>query len=153
MAKHTPREVVEQILENASTMTINQMVTNYGVKYQTVRLILKRNSTKAKRSGGISKESLEEALSEGPLGIKGLAEKLDVSPYMVCRALKTHGIVVGRKPHTRSRLREGCRSFKILGYIIANPTVSLNNIAIEFNCSREFIGQVAAKARQEGIIK
>jgi hypothetical protein len=152
MAKHTPKEVVEQILANASTMTINEMVASYGVKYQTVRLILKRNSVTAKNKG-ISKEQIDNALSEGPLGLLGLAEKLNVSVYTVSRALRTHGMVVGRKPHTRSRLREGCRAFKVLGYMIANPTVALHSIAIEFNCSREFVGQVAAQARQEGIIK
>jgi hypothetical protein len=82
-----------------------------------------------------------------------LADKHNANYPAMAAALRKIGIRAKRKQTTKRRLSNGGRSFKILGYIIANPEVNLTVIAEQFNCTREYVSQIDATARQEGIIK
>jgi DNA-binding IscR family transcriptional regulator len=50
-------------------------------------------------------------------------------------------------------MSNGGRAFKILGYLMANPEMNFTAVAEQFNCTREYVSQIEAIARQEGIIK
>lgn len=101
----------------------------------------------------IPKEKIEEALKDGWLPVMQLSQKVGATYYKVNQALIHHGILRGRKPTTRNRIREGNRAFKVLGYIMANPEMSLQAVGKKFNCTREFVSQIEAMGRNEGIIK
>jgi len=82
-----------------------------------------------------------------------LAEKHNANYPAMAAALRRSGVRAKRKKTTKRRLSNGSRSFKILGYIMANPEMNLTVIAEQFNCTREYVSQIDAIARQEGIIK
>jgi len=82
-----------------------------------------------------------------------LADKYNANYPAMAAALRKSGIRAKRKKTTKRRLSNGSRSFKILGYIMANPEMNLTVIAEQFNCTREYVSQIDAIARQEGIIK
>jgi len=82
-----------------------------------------------------------------------LAEKHEASYPAMAAALRRSGIRAKRKKTTKRRLSNGGRSFKILGYIMANPEMNFTVIAEQFNCTREYVSQIDAIAREEGIIK
>lgn len=138
-------------------MDITQLHERYGIKKGTLRALLYRNKLKPAKPDParllIPKERFAEVLANGWLSTKELCERLDATYPTIIRSLKAHGIVRGRKPTVRNRLREGNRAFKVLGYIMANPETSHEAIAKQFLCTREYVGHVEAMARQEGIIK
>jgi hypothetical protein len=157
MGKFTKKETVDAILWDSRSMDITQLHQKYGMKKGTLRALLYRNKLKPAKPDPnrflIPKEKFMEVLANGWLSTKELCERLDASYSTIMRSLKAHGIVKGRKPSVRHRLREGSRIFKVLGYIMANPEMPHEAVATQFLCTREFVGQVEAMARQEGIIK
>lgn len=82
-----------------------------------------------------------------------LADKYNANYPAMAAALRKSGIRAKRKKTTKRRLSNGSRSFKILGYLMANPEINLTVIAEQFNCTREYVSQIDATAREEGIIK
>ena len=68
-------------------------------------------------------------------------------------ALRKTGIRAKRKRTTKRRMTTGGRAFKVLGYMMTNPEMNHNVVAEQFNCTREYVSQIEAIARQEGIIK
>ena len=157
MGKFTSKEKTDAILWDSRSMDINQLHEKYGMLKTTIRNILYRNKLKPKKPDPhrllIPKEKLEEVFKDGWLSTKELCERFGKSYPTIIRSLKAYGIVSGRKPTVRSRIREGNRSFKILGYIMANPEMSFNTVAKQFLCTKEFVSQIDAMARKEGIIK
>ena len=157
MGKFTKKETVDSVLWDSKSMDITQLHEKYGIKKGTLRALLYRHKLKpAKRDSNrflIPKERFAEVLANGWLSTKELCKHLDASYPTVIKSLKAHGIVQGRKPSVRHRLREGSRIFKVLGYIMANPEMPHETVAKQFLCTREFVGQIEAMARQEGIIK
>jgi len=82
-----------------------------------------------------------------------LAEKHDASYPAMAAALRRSGIRAKRKKTTKKRLINGSRAFKVLGYLMANPETNFTVAAEQFNCTREYVSQIDAIARQEGIIR
>ena len=96
---------------------------------------------------------LPTEIQENPeITIGELAEKNGVNYHAMAAALRKTGIRAKRKRTTKRRM-QGSRAFKVLGYIMANPEMNHNFIAEQFNCTREYVSQIEAIARQEGIIK
>lgn len=157
MGKFTKKETVDSILWDSKSMDITQLHEKYGIKKSTLRALLYRHGLKPTKPNPsrflVSKEVLAEALANGWLSTEQLCQKLGKSYPTIMRSMKFHGIVRGRKPTVRHRLKDGNRAFKVLGYIMANPEMSHEAVATQFLCTREFVGQVEAMARQEGIIK
>ena len=96
---------------------------------------------------------LPQEIEQNPdITISELAEKHNASYHAMAAALRKSGIRAKRKRTTKRRMAGG-RAFKVLGYMMANPEMNHNAIAEQFNCTREYVGQLEAIARQEGIIK
>jgi len=82
-------------------------------------------------------------------------EELSVMHGVSEQSIRTAVRAVGKRLRKRAVLRRtyrAPRSFKILGYIIRNPETNHAVVADIFSCSREFVSQVEASARTEGII-
>lgn len=157
MSKFTPQETVDSILWDSKSMDVKQLSQKYGVHGGTIRAMLRRHGLKPIKPDPqrfiIPKEKLEATLANGWMGIYDLAAEFGCSYAKVNKSLKFHGILRGRKPTVRHRLRDGNRAFKVLGYIMANPELALEFVAKQFNCTREYVSQIDAMARKEGIIK
>ena len=154
MGKFTSKEKTDAILWDSRNLTVSQISEKYRMNKVTVRALLRRNGAKPlKKSSILPKEVLAEVLKDGWLSSEEMCKRCNVSYHIVNKSLKAHGIIKGRKPTVRNRLHNGGRAFKILGYIMANPEMPLDLIAKQFLCTKEFVGQVEAMARQEGIIK
>jgi hypothetical protein len=153
----TPKEKVDLIIWDSSSLTVKQLASKYMIKEGTIRFMLRKNKITPFKPDPISKlvpkEELEALLANGWLGIHDMAATLNYSYHIVKKSLLFHGILKGRKPHTRNRIREGNRAFKVLGYIMANPEMPLEVVSKQFNCTREYVSQIDAMARQEKIIK
>lgn len=149
-----PKETTKALLADSKDMSVNQLHAKYLVKKPTIRNILKRNGIKLLRPKKlIPKEQLAEALKDGWLTGKELCLRCNSTHYTVMQSLKSYGIIQGRKPSVRTRVKESTRSFKVLGYVMANPELSHDAVAKQFLCTKEYVGHVEAMARQEGIIK
>ena len=97
---------------------------------------------------------LPQEIEQNPdITIGELAEKHGVKYGAMAQALRKNGIRAKRKKTTKRRMSNGGRAFKILGYLMANPEMNFAAIADQFNCTREYVSQIEAIARQEGIIK
>ena len=97
---------------------------------------------------------LPKDIEENPeITIGELAVKHGANYHAMASALKRTGIRAKRKKTTKRRMSNGGRAFKVLGYMMNNPELNHNAIAEQFNCTREYVGQIEAIARQEGIIK
>ena len=97
---------------------------------------------------------LPTEIQENPeITIGELAEKHEASYPAMAAALRRTGIRAKRKKTTKKRMVNGSRAFKILGYLMANPEMNFTVVAEQFNCTREYVSQIDAIARQEGIIK
>jgi hypothetical protein len=97
---------------------------------------------------------LPTEIQENPeITIGELAVKHGASYFAMASALKRTGIRAKRKKTTKRRMSNGGRAFKILGYLMANPEMNFTVVAEQFNCTREYVSQIEAIARQEGIIK
>lgn len=144
-------------MADAASLDIRALVEKYGLQDGTIRAILRRNNVGVKKPNParllIPKEKLEAILANGWLPISELGKLCGCSYAKVKKSLVAHGILRGRKPTTRNRIHQATRSFQVLGYIMANPSLELDNIAKEFNCTREYVSQIEAMARKEGIIK
>jgi hypothetical protein len=151
------KEITDLILWDSKSLTVRQLSEKYSVKGGTIRAFLRKNSVAVLKANPndrlVPKEKLESLLANGWMGVYDLAAACNCGYHIVKKSLTTHGILKGRKPHTRNRVREGNRAFKVLGYLMANPEMALEAIGKKFNCSREFVSQVDAMARKEGIIK
>lgn len=102
----------------------------------------------------INTSILPTDIQENPeITIGELAEKHNANYPAMAAALRRSGIRAKRKRTTKKRLYEGGRAFKVLGYIMANPEMNFAVIGEHFNCSREYVSQIDAIARNEGIIK
>jgi len=157
MGKFTKKETVDSILWDSRSMDISQLHEKYGVAKGTIRAMLYRYGLKPQKPSPsryfIPKEKLEAVLANGWMTIQGLEEALGCKYPVIKKSMGFHGLLRGRKPHTRSRLREGNRAFKVLGYLMANPEMTHEAVAKQFNCTRELVSQIEAMARKEGIIK
>ena len=97
---------------------------------------------------------LPTEIEENPeITIGELAEKHGAKYGAMAQALRKNGIRAKRKKTTKRRMSNGGRAFKILGYLMANPEMNFAAVAEQFNCTREYVSQIEAIARQEGIIK
>lgn len=102
----------------------------------------------------INKSIIPAQIEENPeITIEELAKKHGANYHAMASSLKRSGIRVRRKRTTKKRLINGSRAFKVLGYLINNPEMNFAVIAEQFNCTREYVSQIEAIARQEGIIK
>ena len=154
MGKFTSKEITDAILWDSHKLTVSQISEKYRMNKVTVRALLRRNGAKPlKKSSILPKEVLAEALKDGWLSSEELCKRCNSSYYIVNKSLKAYGIIQGRKPTVRHRLYQSNRTFKVLGYIMANPEMALDAVSKQFLCTREFVSQIEAMARQEGIIK
>lgn len=157
MGKFTKKETVDSILWDSRSMDITQLHEKYGIRKATLRALLYRHNLKPQKPDPsrflISKERLAEVLADGWLSTAELCKRCNASYPTIRKSLKAHGIIRGRKPTVRNRLRQGNRAFKVLGYLMANPETTHEAVAKQFLCTRELVSQVEAMARQEGIIK
>lgn len=156
MGQSTSKQTVDAILWDSQSMDITQLHEKYAIKKVTLRAMLYRNKRKPMKPNPsrllIPKEKFQEILKDGWLSTKELCERCGKSYPTVIRSMRAHGIVKGRKPTVRHHAHSS-RTFKVLGYLMANPEMSHTAIAKQFLCTREFVGQVEAMSRKEGIIK
>ena len=157
MAKHTPLPTINKILAECSISTIDELSERYSLKTATIRGILRRHGLTAKKPDParfyIPKEKLEEVLSGGWMTLLDMAKALDCAPSKVTSSMKYHGLQRGRRTYTRNRVRKSTGIIKVLAAILNNPEKPLNQIAQELMVTREYVSQIDAQARQEGIIK
>lgn len=154
MSKSISKEVMNSILLDSHSLDIPQLGEKYGLSDFAIRKILWRSFKKPKKEPRLlSREVLLNALKDGWLSSADLCKRCNASYYFVMKSLRAHKIVQGRKPSVRHRVHPSGRAFKVLGYIMANPEMSFEAVSKQFLCTKEFVSQVAAMARQEGIIK
>jgi hypothetical protein len=154
MGKFTSKEITDAILWDSHKLTVSQISEKYRMNKVTVRALLRRNGAKPlKKSSILPKEVLAEVLKDGWLSSEELCKRCNSSYHIVNKSLKAYGIIQGRKPTVRHRIHQSNRAFKVLGYIMANPEMPLDLVSKQFLCTREFVSQIEAMARQEGIIK
>lgn len=102
----------------------------------------------------INKEQLQIDVQNNPEATIGELAKLHGSSYpAMSSALRSIGIRAKRKNTTKKRIKEGGRAFKVLAHLIHNPDDNYAVIGEIFNCTREYVSQIDAIARNEGIIK
>lgn len=102
----------------------------------------------------LKKEQIEAVLVDGPKTLDQLSKDLNCCPATVCKSMKAYGLVQSRKPYTRSRVRECGKLIKIIADFIKNdPIENLMVLANKHNTSREYISQIEAQLRSEGVIK
>lgn len=148
------KETSSAILADSDKLTASQLSEKHGVKVANVRALLRRRKIKPiPPCNLLSKETLVEALKDGWLSTEDLCKRTNTTYYIAIKSLRTHGFIQGRKPTVRHRVCQSNRAFKVLGYIMANPEMSLDAVSKQFLCTREFVSQIEAMARQEGIIK
>jgi hypothetical protein len=157
MAKHTPLPTINKILAECSVSTVEELSERYALKAATVRGILRRHGLTAKKPDParfyISKERLEEVLQGGWMTLLDMAKTFDCSPSKVTSSMKYYGLQRGRRKYVRNRIRKSTGIIKVLAAILNNPEKPLNQIAQELMVTREYVSQIDAQARQEGIIK
>jgi hypothetical protein len=110
----------------------------------------------------IDPQIIRDLIAERPYICKQeIAEKLNETYARVDHAVRRHGILVKRCRRNRkravyrdrARLKNPTRLFLVLGYLVNNPGDTLQQIADQFHCTHEYVGQLEAMARQVGIIK
>lgn len=154
MPKKVTHQQLEAILKDCHSLNIKQLAQKYSFSRATITKILKSHGIKPlKKTSIIPMEVLMELLKDGWLSVEEMSRQCNTSYYTVNKSLRAHGVIRGRKPTVRNRIREGNRAFKVLGYLMANPEMTLEAIAKQFLCTREFVSQVESMARNEGIIK
>jgi hypothetical protein len=88
----------------------------------------------------INTSTLPTEIQENPeITIGELAVKHGSSYHAMASALKRTGIRAKRKKTTKRRMSNGEMNFTA--------------VAEQFNCTREYVSQIEAIAREEGIIK
>ena len=144
---------INELLEKASTHTINELANLYRTDYGRVyRLLSKHQVSAAKTYEPITKEVLEEVFDE-PRTLQEAASMLHTTPATIGIALKKHNFYGrGRKPTVKSTFN-GTRAFKVLGAILNHPEENLASIGRRFNCTREYVRQIKECGISEGIIK
>lgn len=103
----------------------------------------------------ILKERIESILKEKPDTTKQeLAGSLGVSYVSLDYRLKKLGIRVPRPQRNRLKAPQiNSRAFQVLGYLMNNPHTTLQHVADQFRCTREYVSQIETKARVAGILK
>jgi DNA-binding MarR family transcriptional regulator len=144
---------INELMEKASTHTVNELATLYRTNYGKIyQLLSKHKITPVKTYEPITKEVLEEVFEE-PTTVVEAAEQLHVTPATVTHAIKRFGLFGGnRKPTVKSTFN-GTRAFKVLGAILNNPEENLASIGRRFNVTREYVRQIRECGIAEGIIK
>lgn len=155
--KHTPLPTINKLLAECSISSAKELAERYSIKETTVRAILARHGLKPKKPDParfyIPKEKLEEVLSDGWMTLADFAVRLGTDPYKVSRSMKYHGLIQPKRKHIRNRVRKSTKIIQVLAEILKNPEKSLSDIAKELMVTREYVSQIEAQARQEGIIK
>lgn len=108
-----------------------------------------------KLTHSILKERIESILKEKPdITKQELAESLGLSYSSLFYALKQLGIRVPRAQRNRLKAPQiNSRAFQVLGYLMNNPHTTLQHVADQFRCTREYVSQIETKARVAGILK
>ena len=103
----------------------------------------------------IFKERIEDVLQKRPeITKQELAESLGVSYNSLHHLLKKLGMRVPRPQRNRLKAPQiNSRAFQILGYLMNNPYTTLQYVADQFGCTREYVSQIETKARAAGILK
>ena len=144
---------INELMEKASTHTVNELATLYRTNYGRIyQLLSKHKITPVKTYEPITKEVLEEVFEE-PTTVVEAAEQLHVTAGTITHAIKRFGLFGGnRKPSVKSTFN-GTRAFKVLGAILNNPEENLAAIGRRFNVTREYARQIRECGIAEGIIK
>jgi hypothetical protein len=103
----TPKEKVDLIIWDSSSLTVKQLASKYMIKEGTIRFMLRKNKITPFKPDPISKlvpkEELEALLANGWLGIHDMAATLNYSYHIVKKSLLFHGILKGAQtPHPQS---------------------------------------------------
>jgi DNA-binding MarR family transcriptional regulator len=108
-----------------------------------------------KLTHAILKERIESILKEKPSITKQeLAESLGISYLSLDYLLKKLGMRVPRPERNRLKAPQiNSRAFQVLGYLMNNPHTTLQHVADQFCCTREYVSQIETKARVAGILK
>jgi DNA-binding MarR family transcriptional regulator len=108
-----------------------------------------------KLTHAILKERIESILKEKPSITKQeLAESLGISYLSLDYLLKKLGMRVPRPERNRLKAPQiNSRAFQVLGYLMNNPHTTLQHVADQFYCTREYVSQIETKARVAGILK
>jgi hypothetical protein len=92
--------------------------------------------------------------------VNEIAERLDTTYHKVWSAARQNDIVIRRSSRNRKyrvrRVKSGriltpSRQFMVLSHWLRHPDEPLASIAQQYNCTREYVSQIQAMARQAGI--
>jgi len=108
-----------------------------------------------KLAHAILKERIESILKEKPDTTKQeLADSLGISYLSLDYLLRKLGMRVPRPQRNRLKAPQiNSRAFQVLGYLMNNPHTTLQHVADQFGCTREYVSQIETKARVAGILK
>ncbi len=103
----------------------------------------------------ILKQRIFDILREKPdITRQELADRLGVRYQSLYSFLRRSGIRVERPPRNRLKAPQiNSRAFHILGYLVNHPYYTLQHVADQFDCTREYVSQIEAKGKAAGIIK
>jgi len=99
------------------------------------------------------KERILEILHENPETTKqDLVDKLGVPYHSLYPFLRRTGIRVPRPKRNRRKAPHlNSRPFQVLGYLMNNPFCTLQHVADQFGCTREYVSQIEVKAKAANI--
>jgi hypothetical protein len=103
----------------------------------------------------LNKEKILQDLADNPsIYTDELARMHGCSYNTMYSCLRGMGIKMPhKKRRTKHRVKDGTRPFKVLGCLINLPDETYANIAHLCSVTREYVSQVAAMARTEGILE
>ena len=116
---------------------------------------MKKHATITDISNTLLREKIESILKEKPDATKQeLAESLGLSYTSLHYLLKRLSIRLPRPQRNRLKAPQiNSRAFQVLGYLMNNPHTTLQHVADQFRCTREYVSQIETKARVAGILK
>jgi hypothetical protein len=146
----------EQITDLTSRFSVAEAVGKTGITETRLRYAAKRLGLAFQKHSWkpwVDKSEFEKMESEYPRSLFEYATALGLNVQQVSQHLDYYGIVRSRKPHIRTKVPANSNIIRIVAWALRNPNGILNQCAKEIGCSREYVSQIEAQMRNEGIIK
>jgi transcriptional regulator with XRE-family HTH domain len=145
----------EQVIDLASRLSLPRAVQESGITETRLRYAARRLGVAFQKhtwKPWVEKAEFEKAESEFPRSLFEYAKKFSMNISQVSKHLDYYGIVRDRKPHIRTRVLANSNIIKIVAWVLRNPSGIHSQCAKEIGCSREYVSQIEAQMRNEGII-
>jgi len=101
----------------------------------------------------VDKSEFDKLAEESPRSLAEYSKELGLNIQQVSRHLDYYGIVRDRKPHIRTKVPANSNIIKVVAWVLRNPDGIHSQCAKAIGCSREYVSQIEAQMRNEGIIK